>query len=88
MWRRYQTFLEHQKLFCIDCAGKNQNHDVSKTNELGMTPDKTYSNMSSDTIGWLVPAVPTIDNETYWGYSSVPDDGVKWWKALPLRQKK
>jgi len=40
----------------------------------------------SDAIGWLVPAVPTEDNETYWGYTSVPDAGVAWWRALPNRE--
>ncbi len=40
----------------------------------------------TDQIGWRVPAVPTEDGEGFWGYSSVPDDGVKWWRALPTRQ--
>lgn len=30
--------------------------------------------------GWL-PAVPSDD--TFWGYSSVPQSEVDWWKALP-----
>lgn len=38
-----------------------------------------------DQIGWRIPAVPTADGETYWGYTSVPADGVTWWKRLPLR---
>lgn len=33
--------------------------------------------------GWRVPAVPTLDG-SWWGYSSVPAEGVAWWKALPL----
>jgi hypothetical protein len=40
----------------------------------------------SDQIGWLVPAVPTEDGETYWGYTSVPADGCSWWYALPVRK--
>lgn len=35
----------------------------------------------SDAIGWLVPAIPVDD--TFWGYTSVPDDGCRWWYALP-----
>lgn len=30
--------------------------------------------------GWL-PACPTGD--TYWGYTSIPDTDVAWWRALP-----
>ena len=36
-----------------------------------------------DQIGNLVPAIPTEDGETFWGYSSVPQDGCEWWYRLP-----
>lgn len=39
---------------------------------------------TTDQIGWRVPAVPTKENDTYWGYTSVPDDGCKWWDNLPV----
>ena len=32
--------------------------------------------------------VPTVEGDTYWGYSSVPEDGVGWWYALPMRVPK
>lgn len=41
--------------------------------------------MKSDQIGWDVPAIPDEENVSYWGYSSVPQEGVEWWKALPSR---
>ncbi len=86
LWRRYQTFLEHQSLFCADCAGKNQSFDVTDVDSDGRAPIALPGEMSaqrrSDSIGWLVPAVPTENGETYWGYTSVPDDGVAWWRAL------
>ncbi len=86
LWRRYQTFLDHQSLFCVDCAGKNQSHDVSDIDNDGMTTHQHASGASRhDSIGWLVPAVPTEEGETYWGYTSVPDAGVAWWRALPSR---
>lgn len=25
----------------------------------------------------------TEEGDTFWGYTSVPSDGVIWWKALP-----
>ncbi len=37
----------------------------------------------TDQIGWRVPAVPTEENDTYWGYTSVPTPGVEWWCRLP-----
>lgn len=39
----------------------------------------------TDQIGWRVPAVPTEDGSTFWGYTSVPDAGVRWWRDLPTR---
>lgn len=98
LWREYNTFLNHQSLLCAGCACAEQNNGersftvassdggraiVSAT----YTPDKHgMSGPSGDQIGWRIPAVPTADGTTYWGYTSVPDDGVAWWKRLPLRR--
>lgn len=82
LWRDYQTFLEHQELRCADCAGKASEIDVSEMGDDGMYPGE-YG--STDQIGWLVPAVPTKENDTFWGYSSVPQDGCDWWSRLPVR---
>jgi hypothetical protein len=86
LWREYQAFLEHQQLYCCDCAAEDQGKDIST-----MTKDGTYSSdpdaprVKIDQIGWLIPAVPTEANDTFWGYTSVPQPGVDWWKRLPLR---
>ena len=37
----------------------------------------------SDQIGWRIPAIPTKENDTYWGYTSVPQEGCDWWYRLP-----
>ena len=37
----------------------------------------------TDQIGWLIPAVPVEEGGTYWGYTSVPEPGVKWWRSVP-----
>ncbi len=72
LWRQYQTFAEHIRLLCVDCAEFNQNRKIDLSDH--------------DQCGWLVPAVPTFEkNAPYWGYTSVPPEGVAWWKALPLR---
>lgn len=87
LWRRYQTFLDHQKLFCAECAAKNQDHDLDDLDDSGASSSRAtkHDSQKSDSIGWLVPAVPTENGETYWGYTSVPDAGVAWWRALPSR---
>jgi hypothetical protein len=76
LWREYQTFLDHQTLRCIDCAQKDQKEEV-----------EPLVRGRGDQIGWLVPAVPTVEMDTFWGYTSVPDNQVDWWWDLPLRKE-
>lgn len=73
LWRQYQTMADQIELLCANCSEKDQGKKLKL--EKG----------GSDQIGWLVPAIPTEDGETYWGYTSVPDDGCDWWDALPIR---
>ena len=79
LWRQSQTFLNHIKLHCALCALEAEgeagpvDNDGRRDSEYGMT----------DQIGWLVPAVPDEECETYWGYTSIPKAGVKWWRKLP-----
>lgn len=90
LWRQYNTFVVHLGLLCVDCALADQKKDPetlvdergkheSVVGELEMGP--------TDQIGWLVPAVPTEDGESYWGYTSVPEAGCLWWRALPTRTR-
>jgi hypothetical protein len=85
LWRQYQTFLSHIKLHCVDCAGKEEGKDVSDVDEKGRIHDESVGR--TDSIGWLVPAVPTKEGDTYWGYTSVPREGIEWWCGLPSRSK-
>lgn len=62
--------------------GRSMKLDTPEKNELSMLHMKA----TSDSIGWLVPAVPTEEDDTYWGYTSVPQPGVEWWQRLPLRK--
>lgn len=77
LWRENNTFLDFQVLRCVHCACKKAEKPVP-TNL-----------MEGDQLGWLIPAVPTEDGTTYWGYTSVPMMGCIWWKRLagPLRTK-
>lgn len=95
LWREWNTFLDHQKLYCCNCAELDQRSictlDASKVIKALCEPDLSQRDahmlsIPSDIIGNLAPAVPTADGSgTFWGYSSVPIEGVEWWKCLPLR---
>ena len=82
LWREYQTFLDHQTLLCAKCAGKDQKKDVSAIDAAGRYESGDLLG-KIDQIGWYVPAVPTEQNDTYWGYTSVPEAGCTWWRNLP-----
>lgn len=88
LWREYVAC--QPKLLCAECAIKDQsrpgisslaNSEKVIIDIFGMR-DNGHG-MRTDQIGWYVPAVPTEDNETYWGYTSVPQAGCKWWRTLP-----
>jgi len=87
LWRQYQTMADYIELLCADCACKSR----ESTKNLVVGDDGKHESpttgLRSDQIGWLVPAVPTEDGETFWGYSSVPQEGVDWWKRMPTRKK-
>jgi len=68
LWREYNTFLENQTLTCFACTP---------------APRDGMKKVASSAIGWRVAAVPTEDNSSFWGYTSVPDEAVAWWQALP-----
>ena len=84
LWRQYNTFVDHIELLCSKCALKDQKLD-GKFDEYGRFINKTDDFLpASYSIKWLVPAVPTEDGRTYWGYTSIPEDGFKWWLSLKL----
>lgn len=68
LWRKYQTFLNHQDLKCRACSEKEQ--------------DTVLEVEFSNAIGWRVPAVPD-DSGTFWGFCSTPTSNYNWWNSLP-----
>lgn len=79
LWREYQTMCP--TLLCGPCAMAAQ----KKGGVLGDDGRREDDGVRTDQIGWYVPAVPDEEGVGYWGYTSVPDAGVAWWRALPLR---
>lgn len=95
LWREYQTFSP--QLLCAECAIKDQadpkaSSSFSKLAAAGkVVVDAEGKHVDqhgdrSDQIGWYVPAVPDEEGAGYWGYTSVPQNGVNWWKQLPTRK--
>lgn len=78
LWRQYNTLACYIELMCVDCAEKDQDKKCM------LEAEDRFER--TDQIGWLIPAVPTPDRHTFWGYTSVPEDGCVWWKDLPLRK--
>lgn len=79
LWREYMTCVDYAHLHCARCAALETKEDISDINADGIRTGK-YSR--TDQIGIYVPAVPTITENSYWGYTSIPEDGVLWWKNL------
>lgn len=90
LWREYQTMLDHTNLYCVECACRSQSKSDKQYNAALIGPDgkmpwyhgNHFMGMI-DQIGWLVPAIPTEEGDTYWGYTSVPEAGIDWWRHLP-----
>lgn len=85
LWRDYQTFLEHLRLFCGPCALVEEKVG-GPIDEAGRLPSELWDGAEgmTDMVGNLVPAVPYPDGSTFWGYSSAAETEIEWWRSLPL----
>lgn len=72
LWRDYNTSADAVDLKCSVCHA----------------PDKVWDPAKGDQFAGLVPAVPTENGTTFWGYTSVPSAGVAWWWRLPPHPEK
>lgn len=80
LWRESHTF--RPTMLCINCLCKKNNIDVDTVAQDGMRNDEMFGR--TDQIGGFLPAVPDEEGQGFWGYTSVPQAGVNWWKQLPL----
>lgn len=80
LWREYG--VSNPRLLCCICAGRISKRDISNIDNKGRIIFRSYK---TDTIGWFVPAIPDEEGTGYWGYSSVPDDGIVWWEGLSTK---
>jgi hypothetical protein len=82
LWRQYNTFLEHIRLLCAKCVSEAHGKDYVIDSD-GYVFDEDI-HQRTRVLGSLVPAIPTVENDTFWGYTSVPEERIRWWKELPL----
>lgn len=82
LWREYNTFLDHQTLLCAICAAVTEDKNITGINQNGEHPSD-IEGIKTTQIGSMVPAILTELEDTFWGYSSVPQNRWEWWVALP-----
>lgn len=83
LWRKYQTVMEAQDLKCRACAEEEARPAREERRRKNPAVADILERQQTDQIGWRVPAVPVLGEDTFWGYTSVPPDRVAWWKGLP-----
>jgi len=86
LWRDIRVVATAIKLSCGSCA-LSQEKVTGPIDNRGRVKTFDFTNRDgelSDQIGGLLPAVPTEDGRTFWGYTSVPADACAWWRGLPL----
>ena len=83
LWRPY---MGTEPLICAKCAEERQTteeYDECMTNQLKIdlkdVSDPEYAGVTT-----MVPAVPD-ENGDFWAYTSVSEDGFKWWEELPTK---
>jgi hypothetical protein len=70
LYRDYNTFLDHLDLLCTACLSSRKDVHVD------------YAQPCH--LGDMVPAIPTEEGDTFWGFTSVPAAGCLWWYNLHI----
>lgn len=87
LWRTSASFVE---MFCASCAVIDQR---KRGNMRGPAPasgvpfdfhdPEEKNGPLTDSIGALVPAIPTRDGFTFWGHGSADAESCVWWHGRP-----
>ena len=88
LWRDSYIMLNQVELLCAPCTAKEEGTDISDIDADGKHTLDYLPALRSDQIGNWLPAVPTEDGQSFWGYTSVPEAGCKWWRELPTLPNK
>ena len=76
LWRQSHVFSNAVKLTCLECL-ESLGYCQGEWGDQFYDPEISPIN--------YVPAVPDLDG-SFWGYTSVPEWWVQWWKFLPDRK--
>lgn len=81
LWRKAQSFGIH--LHCAQCLGYADRVDSEGLVDSNLCPGHRTDQLDPS----FVPAVPDKRSnvEAYWGYTSVPNEDVQWWRLLPSK---
>ena len=83
LWRKGHTFLRHQTLVCASCLSRMHIEGRFVPKVINGHWLRKDGRCNSDQLGIYLPAVPTEENDSFWGYTSVPKAGCDWWHQLP-----
>lgn len=73
LFRDYNTFVSQNVILCAKCLAQRNKTSLDQ--------------VLNGELGWYVPAIPVEDDSTFWGYTSVPSEGVLWYEYLPKHEK-
>lgn len=81
LWRLSATF--RIELACLSCLRERTTDEdrMAPVDDAGLHNAKMFG-PTSQYMSW-VPEVPTHENDGYWGLTSIPPEGMYWWRWLP-----
>lgn len=84
LWRS-PGFNDGSPLRCVRCACESTGVDVAEIDRYGTRKDEIVpgDDLTVDTIGHYVPAIPFDDGSRYRSYTNVPAEELVWWSMLP-----
>jgi hypothetical protein len=82
LWREVHAYSHAPELLCVVHACESKEISPDEVDERGARP--RGDGLTTDQIGWYVPAV-RADDDSWWGYTSIPQDAYDAWAALPTR---
>ena len=87
LWRQYNTVASAIELKCVECLVRENNDEWTPKDASEVDADGRWEGkyQKGDQIAHHVPAVPDEEGYSFWGYTSVPQAGVDWWRRLPNR---
>ncbi|MGD8374255.1 MAG: hypothetical protein PVI21_05380 [Candidatus Woesebacteria bacterium] len=77
-------YISYEGLWCAECVMERHGESYQLNADGSYEYTGEQGKHVTYTIGWMVPAIPKIDNpKSYWGYGKAPQEACTWWKQLP-----